>query len=204
LIEANLPEPAPRPGRPFDILSRRKGGRGRALALIEEISSEFGVRMQVGLNGTEPDQVLSAIALIRSGSTPESVSSHLTWQEFESFSASVLRANGYSVKTSVVLTKPRRQLDIVAESQTLALSVDCKHWARPFSMSSMEQVARDQIERTIHYKEKRPTGAPMLPAVFTILDPPVRDMLGVPFVPVFAVRDFLASVSRFDEGLAII
>jgi len=132
------------------------------------------------------------------------VSSSLTWQEFEGFCAGVLKACGYLVKTNIVLTKPRRQLDIFAESQTLALSVDCKHWGKSFSGSVLEQAAASQIERTELYKRKKKVKTPVLPVILTLLASPVKEALGVPVVPIFALRDFAVSVSRFDEGLVII
>ena len=200
----DLSERPPTAERPFDILARKMRGERAALGVLEELSPQFRTNLQVGLAGPLPDQVLAAVALIRSGMTPESVSSLLTWREFEGFCASVLKAHGYVVLTNVVLTKPRRQIDIFAESQTLALCVDCKHWGRPFSVSSLEEVASEQVERTILYKQKRRYKGPVLPAILTLLDPPVREVLGVPIVPIFALGDFLASVNRFADGLAII
>jgi hypothetical protein len=148
--------------------------------------------------------VLSAIALIRSGTTPESISTLLTWQEFEGFCADLLSARGYAVATNIVLTKPRRQIDIFAEGTTLSLCIDCKHWGRSFTSSSLEKVATDQVERTSLFREKRSFRSPILPVVLTLLDSETRTVLGVPIVPIFALGDFLASVSRFDPGLAVI
>jgi|GEM_PF-406191 hypothetical protein len=190
--------------RPFEILVRKAGGEGPALDVLQDLSVEMGIDLQHGLTGLVPDQVVAAIALIRSGMSPESVSSSLTWQEFEGFCAGVLKACGYLVKTNIVLTKPRRQLDIFAESQTLALSVDCKHWGKSFSGSVLEQAAASQIERTELYKRKKKVKTPVLPVILTLLASPVKEALGVPVVPIFALRDFAVSVSRFDEGLVII
>jgi hypothetical protein len=190
--------------RPFEILVRKADGEGPALDVLQDLSVEMGIDLQHGLTGLVPDQVVAAIALIRSGMSPESVSSSLTWQEFEGFCAGVLKACGYLVKTNIVLTKPRRQLDIFAESQTLALSVDCKHWGKSFSGSVLEQAAASQIERTELYKRKKKVKTPVLPVILTLLASPVKEALGVPVVPIFALRDFAVSVSRFDEGLVII
>ncbi len=179
-------------------------GDGAAFEALRELSSQFRMSLQSGLTGPVPDQVLSAIALINFGMTPESVSSLLTWREFEGFCAGVLRAYGYGVSTNIVLTKPRRQIDVFAQASTLALCVDCKHWGRTFSPSSLERIAREQIERASLYKEKRSVKTPILPMVLTLLDGPARETLGVPIVPVFAMGDFLASVSRFESGLVMV
>jgi hypothetical protein len=190
--------------RPFELLVRKMGGEEGAAAVLQELSSQMGVRLQWGLTGVVPDQVLAAVALIRAGMTLDTVSSSLTWQEFEGFCANLLKVHGYSVKTNIVLTKPRRQIDIFAEAQTLALSIDCKHWGKSSSGWVLERVATEQIERSTLYKLKKSVKVPVLPVILTLLDSQVREVLGVPVVPIFALRDFLISVNRFDEGLAIV
>lgn len=181
----------------FKLLVRRSRGEGRATALLDDIST------QLGLAGST-DRVLTAVALMKTGVSPESISSLISWSEFEQFSAGLLKASGYSVRTNIVLTNPRRQIDILAESSVLALSVDCKHWGRGFSPSALEKAAESQIERTSLLKQKLGLGIPILPAILTLLDEPTRLVRGVPVVPVFALRDFLSSVNRFEEGLVII
>jgi len=199
-----FPPPPPPPLRPFDLLCRRAGGRARAIASLQAVSSQLGLPLQRGLTGVVPDQVLAAVALIGKGMSPDSVSGSLTWREFEGFCADLLGAYGYGVRTNIVLTKPRRQIDIFADSETLALSVDCKHWGRPTSRSSLEIVASNQIERTALYKRRMSVRKPILPMILTLVDTRMRGVLGVPVVPVAALRDFLSTVSRFDEGLATV
>jgi Restriction endonuclease len=182
----------------FELLVRRSRGGARALAIIEDLSTQLGLKPPTG------DRVLSAVALIRTGATPESVSSQLTWTEFEEFCARLLRAAGYSVKRNIVMTKPRRQIDIFAESTGLAMSIDCKHWRRGFAPSVLERIADKQRERTSLYKKKNSLTVPVVPVILTLLDAPTRLVAGVPVVPIFALRDFLGSVSRFEEGLEII
>jgi hypothetical protein len=195
---------APVPERPFGILVRKTGGRSAALAVLRELASQMGIEFQPGLDGYTPDQALAAVALVRAGMSPDAVGSTLTWREFEGFCADVLKACGYDVRANIVVTKPRRQIDILAESRTLALSVDCKHWGKAFSGSTLERVASDQIERTRVLAAKRHMRVPVLPMVLTLLDSPVRAAAGVPIVPIFTLRDFLASVSRFDSDFAFV
>ncbi|MDA4117951.1 MAG: restriction endonuclease [Thaumarchaeota archaeon] len=174
-------------------------GESRAEALVEELSLQLGLP-----RGGNADRVIAAVALIKTGVPPETVGAFLTWVEFETFCGGLLEANGYAVKRNVVITKPRRQIDIVARSPDLSLSVDCKHWGKSFSDSTLERIVRSQIERTSHYKKKLGLREGILPAVFTMLDAPTRVVLGVPVVPVFAMRDFLNNVSRFDENLRVL
>jgi hypothetical protein len=126
----------------FQLLVRRSRGEARAAAILEDLS------IQLGMGGWASDRVLTAIALIKTGMTPDSVSSLISWVEFEGFCAGLLTANGYRVKRNIVITKPRRQIDIFAESSDLALCVDCKHWGKGFSGSELERIVREQVERS--------------------------------------------------------
>jgi hypothetical protein len=182
----------------FQLLVRRARGEARASAMVEELKAQFGVPFR------SPERVLTAMALVKTGATPESIASLMSWGEFEAFCAGILRANGYTVRSNIVVTKPRRQIDIFAESSGLALSVDCKHWGKGLGSFELERIATDQVERTRIYKEKRALSLPILPVIVTLLDAPARLALGVPIVPIFALRDFLNSISRFDEGLQMV
>ncbi len=154
---------------------------------------------EVGLS-PKPCAVLAALAQIRAGRDAESVSRGLTWSEFEEFCAEALSAAGYAVRRNVLLRKPRRQLDLLAESPTMGLSIDCKHWKRGVGTATLERLALAQAERTRQYKSR--LDAPdkgMLPMLLTMVDNGTRVVRGVPVVPLFALRDFLATVSRFDD-----
>jgi hypothetical protein len=182
----------------YQLLVRRSRGESRASAIIDEVSLQLGARTSSQL------RVVMAVALVRTGAAPETVSSLMSWQEFEDFCAGILEATGYSVKRNIVITKPRRQLDIFAESRDLALSVDCKHWSKGFASSELGRIAVDQVERTLLYKEKRSIRTPILPVILTLVDAPARVVRGVPVVPIFVLRDFLVSVNRFEPGLEIV
>lgn len=182
----------------FQLLIRRSRGASRAESIIEELSRQLGVTCRPS------ERVLAAIALVRTGATPESIASLMSWGEFEEFCAGILRATGYEVKSNIVITKPRRQLDIFAETSDLALSIDCKHWGKGFSPSELERIAAEQVERSRLYKAKRGLTISVLPVIVTLVDAPTRIVSGVPVVPIFVLRDFLTSVSRFEPGLEII
>lgn len=182
----------------FQLLVRRARGATRAAAMVEDLAVQFGVPSR------SPERILTAMALVKTGATPESIASLMSWGEFEAFCAGILRASGYSVKSNIVITKPRRQIDILAETPEFALCVDCKHWGKGLGPSELERIASEQVERTRIYKEKRAVKLPILPVIVTLLDAPARLALGVPVVPIFALRDFLSSVSRFDAALQIV
>ncbi len=182
----------------FRLLVRRSREESRARELIEEVA------LQLGAGSSSQERAVMAVALVKAGEPPESVSSLMSWREFEDFCAGILEATGYSVARNIVITNPRRQLDLFAESSGFALSVDCKHWTKGLSPSELARVATDQVERTLLYKAKRSLQTPVLPVILTLLDVPARVVRGVPVVPIFALRDFLASVNRFETGLEIV
>jgi len=152
-----------------------------------------------------PGAVLAALAQIRAGRDAESASKGLTWSEFEEFCAGAVAESGYAVLRNVHMTKPRRQLDLLAESSTMCLSIDCKHWKSGAGYSTLERFALAQVERTMQYKTR--LDAPdkgILPMLLTMIDNGVRVVAGVPVVPLFALRDFLATVNRFDDSLLFV
>jgi len=145
------------------------------------------------------------LAQIRAGRDAESASKALTWTEFEDFCAEALSDAGFTVQRNVMLRKPRRQLDLFAESPTMGLSIDCKHWRRGAGRATLERVALAQVERTRQYKTRLDaTSKAILPMVLTLVDNGTRVVGGVPIVPFFALKDFLTNVSRFDEGLSFV
>jgi Restriction endonuclease len=157
--------------------------------------------------GLEPNQgaVHAALLKVSAGRDPESVSRGLSWAEFEDFCAEAVAAAGYSVRRNVLLRKPRRQLDLLAESPTMGLSIDCKHWRRAIGTAKLERLALAQAERTRQYKTR--LDAPdlgILPMLLTMVDNEARVVSGVPVVPLVALRDFLATVNRFDDDLLFI
>lgn len=193
-----LDVPVPGPESPYAQLESLLG-RGRAAQAAEEAAAELGLPQGAPLN------VSSALALTRLGRDPGRVAASLSWGEFEEYCAMAISAAGYSVRRNVRLRKPTRQIDMVAESPSLILSVDCKHWRRTAGAASLEAQAAAQKERTRIYASRAGGGGvPFLPVLLTMLDNQVRLVEGVPVVPLQALGGFLSSVSRFDEGLCLI
>ena len=153
-----------------------------------------------------PARVSAALALTRLGVDLDQVVRSLTWKEFEEYCALAISAAGYAVRMNVRLRKPTRQIDIIAESRSLVLSVDCKHWRRAASAAGLEAAAVAQIERTKVCAGGTLTGLgrTFLPVLLTMVDNQVKVVQGVPVVPLRALREFLASVSRFDQGLRFV
>ena len=103
------------------------------------------------------------------------------------------------------MRSPRRQLDLLAESSTMGLSIDCKHWRRGVGLATLERLALAQAERTRQYKTRLDaTEKGILPMLLTMVDNVTRIVRGVPVVPLFALRDFLSTVNRFDDALLFV
>ena len=147
-------------------------------------------------------KVLEVLARVKAGRDPESASRDLTWAEFEDFCAEAVASAGYTVQRNLMLRRPRRQLDLYAESSTMGLSIDCKHWRRSVGPGTLEKLALAQMERTRQYGTRLDASQkPVLPMILTLVDNGTRVVMGVPVIPLFALRDFLTNVSRFDDSL---
>lgn len=190
--------PPPLPRRADDLLAERLGSRQAAESAIEELAGSLGLRPGV------PTSVLSALALTALGDEPDRVAEGLDWEGFEDYCAGAIGAAGYSVKRNVRMRKPTRQIDIVAESPSLILSIDCKRWARGSGESRLRGQASAQTERTRQLVGGLGSKKRALPVILTMLDNRVRVVDGVPVVPLSALRDFLASVNPYDQGFAFV
>jgi len=181
----------------FALLEKRCGSSEKAAATLEGLSLELGLRRG------PPTNALAALALIRLGHDGERVAAMLQWNEFEDLCAKLLSSSGYEVRRNVVLTKPRKQIDIFAVSNLLSLSVDCKHYTTQIGPYSLAKFAEDQLERTLLYKQKKGHDGPVLPIILTLFEASTTVVEGVPIVPLLKLRSFLQSVNPYD-GLAVV
>jgi len=179
-------------------LASKLGSKAAARRAVLEISEEFGLPPEA------PRSVSAALALTRLGADTGRIARSLTWGEFEDYCAMAVSAAGFAVRRDVRLRRPRRQIDIIAESPTLVLAIDCKHWRRGAGAATLEAPALAQAERTRAYVEssKPVKGRSFLPVLLTMVDTQVRVVSGVPVVPLHVLSEFLASVNRFEEGFA--
>jgi hypothetical protein len=196
-----LDVPLPAETKPLDeYLASKLGSKAAARRAVLEVAEEFGVPPDA------PESVSAALALTRMGADLDRIAKSLAWDEFEDYCAMAISAAGYAVKRNVRLRSPTRQIDIIAESATLVLSIDCKHWRRGAGAASLTAPAIAQAQRTRMYMErlKQAEARAFLPVLLTMVDNQARVVQGVPVVPLQALREFLASVSRFDEGFSFI
>ncbi|MDG6909937.1 MAG: restriction endonuclease [Nitrososphaerota archaeon] len=170
--------------------------RARSAAALDTLLSD--VCRDLALDESESaSPVCLGYALLRVGARPEEVARLLSWREFEGLSAALLKASGYSVRENVVLTKPRAQLDVVATGDSMILSVDCKHYGRENSPSSLTRFALDQLRRSELFRKKFDDRRPIASMILSMSQPEGSFVEGVAVVPIRTLRSFLATVESY-------
>jgi Holliday junction resolvase-like predicted endonuclease len=181
----------------ISMLARRLGSPERAMQLLERNREALGVDTEA----TDPGLV--AVSLCSIGVQPEEVSSLLSWKEFESFCGDLLRSAGYEVRENVRLRKPTAQIDLVATGASMVLSIDCKHWKRSASVSTLAKVAQDQRKRNGLLRKTLSDSLPIASVIITLSQQAERFVDGAAVVPLYSLRSFLDSVEGYRELLVL-
>jgi len=176
---------------PFDALVRKVGSDGVSAAIE-------ATRESLGSKCNPSERALIALTLCRLGTRPELISNSLDWREFERFCSGLLRSSGFEVREDVHLRKPSAQIDILALGPSFSLSVDCKHWSRPLTASTLRRFAEAQLRRSeLFRKTVRADPRPIFSAILTLSEQRERFVEGVAIVPLFTLRDFVGSIEAF-------
>lgn len=96
------------------------------------------------------DPLLFAIQLLKQGYSFKDVTKYLDWHDFEKFSAEILGAHKYIVKTNFRLTKPvRLEIDVIGIDlgSGRGIFIDCKHWIHGISRKTLMEIAEKHILR---------------------------------------------------------
>jgi hypothetical protein len=125
----------------------------------------------------------------------------MTWKDFEEFCAQLLRSAGYAVKENVYLSRPRAQIDLVASGPIFVLSIDCKHWKRAPSLSSLERFAQAQLRRSRLLRRSLDDTRPIISAILNLSEPEGTFVNGVAVVPLRALRNFIETVESYSDLL---
>lgn len=144
---------------------------------------------------------LIRVALAK-GATLREISKVLDWRDFEALSAWIFENHGFSVSRRVVLTHPRREIDIVAERGEVVLVADCKHWNRGFGAALLTQVCDSQKSRCHYLSESgRLKAGKLYPVVISVFswERPFHE--GVPIVPICKLNDFLRNFEGVEQNL---
>jgi len=135
------------------------------------------------------DKLKTAIMLIKNGLSLDEVVIALNWKDFEGLTAEILEAKNFAIIKNLVLTKPRREIDVVGIRLGIAMLIDCKHWKR-YSTSALSETVKNQIERAKHYVSKTP-GAIAVPVIVTLFQDKIDFIERVPIVPIFQFSSFV-------------
>jgi restriction endonuclease len=168
----------------------------------ETRSALYWVERDLGIPLTQENaHVVRAIAAVRAGTPADAVARILHWKEFEAFCASLFRAKGFDVTENLTMTKPRGQVDLLARTTSVALAVDCKHWARTRGASALSKVASAQARRADLLRAKMDGIEPMVVVIVVLSDEPTRYVNGAAVVPIHALGDFIDNFDGYADSL---
>ncbi len=154
-----------------------------------------------GLSDT-PSMVRALIAL-EAGAPPDLVAKYLDWRDFESFCARLMAVRGFSVTQDLRLKRPRAQIDILARSSSIALIVDCKHWAREKGLAGLSAAVERQVARARLLRKVMKEVEPMAVVVLSLVEERPRFVGGGAVVPLRALADFLDNALGYAGGLTL-
>lgn len=149
-----------------------------------------------------------AVKALSMGADIESAAQFLQWQEFEEIAGIVLERYGYVVQRNVRFKHAlkRMEIDVVGSRNPIVVCVDCKHWKRALSPSSLRRIGEAQSKRTealaeslplislnlVCQKWKRGTFVPVVLSLFPGCSGFHDD---VPVVPVLKFQDFVSQLA---------
>jgi hypothetical protein len=157
---------------------------------------------------TKADRMKLSLLALQKGCDIENISRSLSWKDFEGLTSEILELNGYSTKTNVHFSKPRRmQIDVIGANNNLAIVADCKHWKR-YSLSSISSYAEKQIRRTKILcrarKRIRYNISHAIPIILTLYSVDIKLIDGVPIVPISKFKSFIEDVSLYLSDIRVI
>jgi hypothetical protein len=156
---------------------------------------------------TKADRMKLSLLSLQKGCDIENISRSLSWKDFEALTSEILVLNGYSTKTNVYFSKPRRmQIDVIGANNNLAIVADCKHWKR-YSLSSISSYAEQQIRRTkilCSARRIRHNISHAIPIILTLYSMDVKLIDGVPIVPISKFKSFIEDVSLYLSDIRVV
>ncbi len=186
-----------------------KSGLGELV--VQDLLSRLADNGIGGLGGdhsvdfNKGDKVACSVLAVRLGCSVDEASQHIGWRDFEDFVAEIFVADGYTVKRTLRLKKPKAEIDILAYRNGLGLAIDCKHWKRTAGASSMRKVAELQTGRARRLVESSEQGVPSLSSIFpvvaTLYEENVQLINGVPVIPVTRLGGFLREFEGYTSSL---
>lgn len=166
------------------------------------------------IQADEVQRLQLAVKALSLGADLESVSSFLKWQEFENIAATALEMNGYVVSKNVRFNYAGRkwEMDVIGCKKPLVVCIDCKHWHRAMSPSSLRKIVEEQVQRTWAFAEALPklsdkiectfwNYVKVVPAVVSLTAGRFKFCNNVPVVPILQLQDFLSQLPAYADSL---
>ncbi len=162
-------------------------------------------------------RVRLAVEAVTAGADIEDAVRYLTWKDFESFVAEVLRLNDYecleSFRERGREDRPGMEIDVVGVRDNTVLAIDAKMWGvRGGKASALRQAVERQVlraQRLATHLDRLADRLPLapqetyhvLPVVVTWLTEDLYVHDGVPVVPVFRLNSFVLELDAHSYEL---
>jgi len=147
---------------------------------------------------------------IKNGAPAEILARYLSWKNFETLSAKVLRECGFNVLTNLRLQflRKRCEIDVLAARDTNVLLLDCKRWNAVLSGKRLSLVSENQIRRARMFSEyllsilgKGGILVEIIPAILTLYGSSKRIEGGVAIIPVDLLGSFVEKLPEIKYNL---
>jgi Holliday junction resolvase-like predicted endonuclease len=153
-----------------------------------------------------------AIRALKNHADIEKVTTLLQWREFETMAALACEHNGYSVIKNLHFKNNGRryEIDIIGYKNCSIICVDCKHWHHTIGKSTLERVAKEQVERVYALTHALPNpkikiecssldSIRFMPVVLSLVKEESKFCHGVPVVSILQLQDFLNQLPTYQE-----
>lgn len=176
----------------------------KSVTILNEILGcllERGIGKRFGdalLSFTSTDRLKASILAIGLGGDVMKISQYLSWKDFERLASEILVNCGYQTLNNVRFVRPRAEIDIVAVKSKLALSIDCKHWAKNGSFELVRH-AQKQIQRTKRLFSSPIEFRTVVPVLLTIY--PNHQPQNSNVVPIVDISKFRRFVDEIEIHL---
>jgi len=153
------------------------------------VANKIGTLHNNTINFKQADKLKASLFALREGAPIEEVATYLNWRDFEGLVGEILESRGFSVIRNLVLTKPRREIDVIGINHGVAILIDCKHWKRQ-SSSLLRNIVKKQVSRVKHYVANT-EGAIAVPAIVTLFQEQLNFIDKVPIIPIIQFSSFV-------------